>query len=76
MVRPMSERLVATPDHCYWGYLDQAEPAVLEVDPGTELVIEAVTHHSGDAPDLLMDDGVRAIWDGIPEADRAPACTS
>lgn len=68
----MSERLVATPDHCYWGYLDQAEPAVLEVDPGTELVVEAVTHHSGDAPDLLMDDGVRAIWDGIPAADRAP----
>ncbi len=72
MVRPMSERLVATPDHCFWGYLDQAEPAVLEVDPGTEPTIEAVTHHSGDAPDLLMDDGIRAIWDGIPESDRAP----
>jgi len=68
----MSERLVATPDNCYWGYLDKAEPAVLEIDSGTELTIEAVTHHSGDAPDLLMDDGVRAIWDGIPTTDRAP----
>jgi len=68
----MTERLIATPDTCYWGYLDRAEPAVLEVDPGTELVIEAVTHHSGDAPDLMFDEGIEKIWDGIPEADRAP----
>lgn len=65
-------RLTATPDTCYWGYLSSDEPAVLQVESGTELTIEAVTHHSGDAPDLLMDDGVRAIWDGIAEADRAP----
>lgn len=66
------QRLAATPDTCYWGYLDRAEPSTLTVEPGTELWIEAVTHHSGDAPDLLMDDGVRAIWDGIAPADRAP----
>lgn len=65
-------RLVATPDTCYWGYLDADQPAALAVDPGAELVIEAVTHHAGDAPDLLMDDGIRAIWDGIAEADRTP----
>lgn len=65
-------RLTATPDTCYWGYLSADEPAVLTVESGTELTIEAVTHHSGDAPDLLMDDGVRAIWDGIPQSDRAP----
>ena len=68
----MSERLTATPETCFWGYLDRDEPAVLEVDPGTEIVIEAVTHHAGDAPDLLMDAGVTAIWNGIAEADRAP----
>ena len=68
----MLQRLTATPDTCYWGYLDATEPHVLEVDPGDALVIEAVTHHSGDAPDLLMDDGVRAIWTGIPESERAP----
>ena len=45
---------------------------MLTVDDGTELTVEAVTHHAGDAPDLLMDDGVRAIWEAIPEADRAP----
>jgi acetamidase/formamidase len=66
------DRLPATPDHCFWGFLDPALAPVLTIDDGTELTIEAVTHHAGDAPDLLMDDGVRAIWDGIPEADRAP----
>ncbi len=45
---------------------------MLEVEPGTEIVIEAVTHHAGDAPDLLMDAGVTAIWNGIAEADRSP----
>ena len=68
----MLERLTATPDTCFWGYLDQDQPAVLEVDSGDELVIEAVTHHSGDAPDLLMDDGVTKIWDGIAPSLRAP----
>ncbi len=68
----MLERLTATPDTCFWGYLDRDQPAVLEVDSGTELVIEAVTHHSGDAPDLLMDEGVTAIWDGIEPSLRAP----
>lgn len=68
----VTDRLIATPDTCYWGYLDAAEPPSLTVEPGTELWVEAVTHHSGDAPDLLMDDGVRTIWDGIPEAERSP----
>lgn len=65
-------RLTATPDTCFWGYLDATEAPVLQVESGDTITIEAVTHHSGDAPDLLMDDGVRAIWDGIPEAERAP----
>lgn len=45
---------------------------MLTVDPGTELWIEAVTHHAGDAPDLLMDDGVGALWEAIPTAARGP----
>lgn len=65
-------RLNATPENCYWGYLSSDEPAVLQVESGAEITIEAVTHHSGDAPDLLMDDGIRAIWAGIPESDRTP----
>jgi acetamidase/formamidase len=65
-------RLTATPDTCFWGYLDPDQPCVLKVDPGEELLIEAVTHHAGDAPDLLMDDGIRALWAGIAEPDRTP----
>ncbi len=64
--------LTATPDTCFWGYLDPDEPATLVVDSGKELWIEAVTHHAGDAPDLLMDAGIHAIWDGVPEAERGP----
>ena len=68
----MMERLTATPDTCFWGYLDRDQPTIMEVEPGQELVIEAVTHHAGDAPDLLMDDGITAIWEGIDPASRAP----
>ena len=39
---------------------------------GDVVRVEAVTHHAGDAPDLLMDDGIRGVWAGIPEADRGP----
>jgi acetamidase/formamidase len=67
-----THRLVATPDTCFWGFLDPDQPSALTVEPGDEVLVEAVTHHSGDAPDLLMDDGIRAIWDGIPAATRAP----
>lgn len=45
---------------------------MLSVDAGDIVTIEAITHHAGDAPDLLMDDGIRAIWDGIAPELRAP----
>lgn len=64
--------LAATPESCFWGYLDAAEPPTITVESGTVVDIEAVTHHSGDAPELMMDDGVRAIWDAIAPEDRAP----
>ena len=65
-------KLAATPETCYWGYLDAAQPAVLDVDPGTTVTIEAVTHHAGDAPDLLMDEGIAGIWSAIAEPARGP----
>jgi len=67
-----THRLVATPETCFWGYFDRDQPAVLEIASGDIVDIEAVTHHAGDAPDLLMDDGIRAIWDGIAEETRNP----
>jgi acetamidase/formamidase len=68
----MDTRLNATPDTCFWGYLDASEAPVLQVESGDTITIEAVTHHSGDAPDLLMDEGVKAIWDGIAPETRTP----
>jgi acetamidase/formamidase len=64
--------LPATPGTVFWGYIDRNQPPVLEVNPGDIVEVEAVTHHSGDAPDLLMDDGVRAIWDAIAPGSRGP----
>ena len=71
-VAPTRHVLPATPDTCYWGYIDRDQPPVLEVNDGDIIEIEAVTHHAGDAPDLLMDDGIRALWSGIGEAHRGP----
>ena len=64
--------LTATPDTCYWGYIDRDQPPCLSIDSGDIVQVEAVTHHAGDAPDLLMDDGIRAIWSAIEPADRGP----
>ncbi len=64
--------LTAAPDTCFWGFLDRELEPVLTVQSGAVIDVQAVTHHAGDAPDLLMDDGVRAIWDGIPPEERAP----
>lgn len=64
--------LAATPTTCYWGYLDQDQPPCLEIDSGDIVHVEAITHHAGDAPDLLMDDGIRAIWSAIAEDTRGP----
>lgn len=64
--------LLATPETCFWGYIDREQPPCLTVDDGDVIEVEAVTHHAGDAPDLLMDDGIRALWSGIEELARGP----
>jgi acetamidase/formamidase len=62
-----SHRLPATPDTVFWGYFDPEEAPVLQVASGDTVAIEALTHHAGDAPDLMMDDGVRAVWESVTE---------
>jgi acetamidase/formamidase len=69
---PTQHRLPATPDTCYWGYIDRDQPPCLVIDDGDIVEVEAVTHHAGDAPDLMMDDGVRALWAAIAEDARGP----
>ncbi len=64
--------LQATPKTVHWGYFDAALAPVLRVRSGDLIQAEAITHHAGDAPELMMDEGVTAIFDGIPESDRNP----
>jgi acetamidase/formamidase len=62
--------LKATPQNCFWGFFDKTLPPVLIVESGDIIYIEALTHHAGDAPDLLMDAGVKAVYDKV--TDRGP----
>ncbi|MGH8447479.1 MAG: acetamidase/formamidase family protein [Solimonas sp.] len=68
----MLHLLPATPKTCHWGYFDPATAPVLRVRSGDFVQAEAVTHHAGDAPELLMDEGIRQLFAGIPEEDRYP----
>ena len=65
-------QLKATPKTVHWGYFDAAQAPALKVRSGDLIQAEAITHHAGDAPELMMDDGVTAIFTEIPEADRNP----
>jgi acetamidase/formamidase len=71
-IDPALHTLRATPETCHWGYFDAARAPALKVKSGDMIRAEAVTHHAGDAPELLMDEGITAIFDGIPESDRNP----
>jgi acetamidase/formamidase len=64
--------LRATVETVHWGYFDASIPPVLRVKSGDLIRAEAITHHAGDAPELMMDAGVAAIFEGVPEADRNP----
>ena len=68
----MIHELRATPATCFWGFFDAALPPVLRVRSGDLVRIETLTHQAGDAPDLMMDAGVRAVYDAIPMAARGP----
>ena len=65
-------RLPATPKTVHWGYFDAALAPVLHVKSGDIVQAEAVTHHAGDAPELMMDERIRALYAGVPEDDRNP----
>jgi acetamidase/formamidase len=64
--------LRATPDNVHWGYFDAALAPALTVRSGDLVYAEAVTHHAGDAPELMMDEALHALWRAIPEHDRNP----
>jgi acetamidase/formamidase len=68
----MIHELGATPDTCFWGFFDSTLPSVLRVRSGDLVRIETLTHQAGDAPDLMMDPGVEAVYRAIPLAKRGP----
>ena len=53
--------LPASKDTVHWGYFDCSLAPALKVKSGDLVRVEAVTHHAGDAPDLLMDDRLSLI---------------
>jgi acetamidase/formamidase len=63
-------QLPATPQAIHWGYFDNSLPPTLTVSDGDLVALEALTHHAGDAPDLLMDPGIERIFDEV--VDRGP----
>jgi acetamidase/formamidase len=67
---PALHALPATPQTVHWGYFDASLPPVLTVRSGDLVRLEALTHHAGDAPDLLMDEGIERVFAQVD--DRGP----
>ena len=65
-------RICATPETVHWGYFDASRAPILRVKSGDLIQAEAITHHAGDDPDLMIDAGIKAIFEGIPPEDRNP----
>ncbi|MDR7116188.1 acetamidase/formamidase family protein [Caulobacter sp. BE254] len=64
--------LNATPATVHWGYFDPSIKPALRIKSGDLVSAEAITHHAGDAPELMMDEAVTRIFTEIPEDDRNP----
>jgi acetamidase/formamidase len=68
--RPQLHHLPATPETVHWGYFDGTLTPKLTIRSGDIVELETLTHRAGDAPDLLMDDGVRRVYQEV--RDRGP----
>lgn len=64
--------LPATPATVHWGFFDPTLRPALRVRSGDLVRAEAITHHAGDAPELMMDEPIRSLYRDIPPADRSP----
>lgn len=62
----------ATPSTVSWGSFDNSQDPVCRVESGDIVRLETLSHHAGDAPDYMMDDGVQAVYDEIDHEDRGP----
>ncbi|WP_293238935.1 hypothetical protein [Mycolicibacterium sp.] len=61
--RRMHHFLPATPSTVHWGFFDPRLDPVRTVASGDLVQIETLTHHAGDAPDLLMDAGIAEVFE-------------
>jgi acetamidase/formamidase len=68
----MLYNLPATKKNVHWGYFDCDLAPAISVESGDLIRAEAITHHAGDAPDLLMDGPIRQLFNEIPIEDRNP----
>ncbi|MES3517063.1 MAG: acetamidase/formamidase family protein [Natronomonas sp.] len=71
-VDPDTHEVKATPETVNWGFFDNSQEPVCRVESGDIVRIETVSHHAGDAPDYMMDEGVREIYEEIDQEDRGP----
>lgn len=70
MIGRMHHFLPATPSTVHWGFFDPRLAPAVTVASGDVVQIETLTHHAGDAPDLLMDPGVAEVFASV--TDRGP----
>jgi acetamidase/formamidase len=64
--------LAATPETIHWGFFSPELAPALRIRSGDLVQAEAITHHAGDAPDLMFDAGVERIFTEVDPASRAP----
>jgi acetamidase/formamidase len=62
--------LAAVPGAVHWGYFDNALEPAITINSGDLVAVETITHHAGDAPDLLMDAGISRVFAEV--VDRGP----
>ncbi len=62
--------LPATAQSVQWGFFDPRQAPALTVESGDLVAIETLTHHAGDAPDLLMDERISRVFAEVD--DRGP----
>ncbi|SMC02442.1 Acetamidase/formamidase [Sulfobacillus thermosulfidooxidans DSM 9293] len=68
----MDYELRARPDTCHWGYFDNQLDPVLRVESGSVVRVECLSHRAGDAPDLMMNDTVLAVYESLNYDERGP----
>ncbi|MET0269950.1 MAG: acetamidase/formamidase family protein [Sphingomonas sp.] len=65
-------RLPATPETIHWGYFSPDIAPALTIRSGDLVQAEAITHHAGDAPELMMDCAITRIFDEVRPETRSP----